>query len=82
MVPDPPLFPRHQEVEMSWRVLDPVLESVASPDSHGVIRAGRRSSSSRTLSAARAANTSASSREFEAMRQAPCSPVHAVSPIA
>jgi glucose-6-phosphate 1-dehydrogenase len=22
---DPPLFPRHQEVEMSWRILDPVL---------------------------------------------------------
>ena len=23
---DPPLFPRHQEVEASWRILDPVLE--------------------------------------------------------
>src|SRR5471030_2825785 len=23
---DPPLFPRHAEVELSWRILDPVLE--------------------------------------------------------
>ena len=23
---DPPLFPRHEEVEMSWRILDPVLD--------------------------------------------------------
>jgi len=23
---DPPLFPRHEEVELSWRVLDPVIE--------------------------------------------------------
>ena len=23
---DPPLFPRHEEVELSWRLLDPVLE--------------------------------------------------------
>ncbi|HET6289210.1 MAG TPA: glucose-6-phosphate dehydrogenase, partial [Amycolatopsis sp.] len=23
---DPPLFPRHEEVELSWRILDPVLE--------------------------------------------------------
>jgi glucose-6-phosphate 1-dehydrogenase len=27
---DPPLFPRHQEVEMSWRILDPVLNHWAS----------------------------------------------------
>ncbi len=23
---DPPLFPRHEEVEASWRILDPMLE--------------------------------------------------------
>src|SRR3954452_10126812 len=23
---DPPLFPRHEEVELSWRILDPVIE--------------------------------------------------------
>jgi glucose-6-phosphate 1-dehydrogenase len=24
---DPPLFPRHEEVELSWQILDPILES-------------------------------------------------------
>jgi len=24
LIGDPPLFPRHQEVELSWEVLDPV----------------------------------------------------------
>jgi glucose-6-phosphate 1-dehydrogenase len=23
---DPPLFPRHEEVELSWRILDPILQ--------------------------------------------------------
>jgi glucose-6-phosphate 1-dehydrogenase len=23
---DPPLFPRHEEVELSWRILDPIEE--------------------------------------------------------
>ena len=23
---DPPLFPRHEEVELSWEILDPVLD--------------------------------------------------------
>jgi glucose-6-phosphate 1-dehydrogenase len=23
---DPPLFPRHEEVELSWQILDPILE--------------------------------------------------------
>ena len=23
---DPPLFPRHSEVELQWRILDPILE--------------------------------------------------------
>ncbi len=27
---DPPLFPRHEEVELSWRILDPVLAHWAS----------------------------------------------------
>jgi glucose-6-phosphate 1-dehydrogenase len=26
---DPPLFPRHREVELSWQILDPVLEAWA-----------------------------------------------------
>ena len=26
LVGDPPLFPRHQEVELSWEVLDPIEE--------------------------------------------------------
>ncbi|GAA4763285.1 glucose-6-phosphate dehydrogenase [Microbacterium gilvum] len=29
---DPPLFPRHEEVELSWRILDPVEEYWASLD--------------------------------------------------
>jgi glucose-6-phosphate 1-dehydrogenase len=35
---DPPLFPRHEEVEMSWRILDPILEHWAAsgkPDTYG-----------------------------------------------
>lgn len=34
---DPPLFPRHEEVELSWRILDPILEYWArkgSPDQY------------------------------------------------
>jgi glucose-6-phosphate 1-dehydrogenase len=27
---DPPLFPRHEEVELSWMILDPILENWAS----------------------------------------------------
>jgi glucose-6-phosphate 1-dehydrogenase len=23
---EPPLFPRHEEVELSWRILDPIIE--------------------------------------------------------
>ena len=23
---DPPLFPRHEEVELSWQILDPIIE--------------------------------------------------------
>jgi glucose-6-phosphate 1-dehydrogenase len=29
---DPPLFPQHQEVELSWKILDPVLEHWAKQD--------------------------------------------------
>lgn len=29
---DPPLFPRHEEVELSWRILDPIEEHWASLD--------------------------------------------------
>ena len=35
---DPPLFPRHEEVEMSWRILDPILEHWASGRKAGTIR--------------------------------------------
>ena len=34
---DPPLFPRHEEVELSWKILDPILENWArkgKPDSY------------------------------------------------
>ena len=30
---DPPLFPRHEEVELSWQILDPILEFWAKQDS-------------------------------------------------
>ena len=29
---DPPLFPRHEEVELSWKILDPILEHWAKQD--------------------------------------------------
>ncbi len=32
---DPPLFPQHQEVELSWRILDPILEHWARQDDRG-----------------------------------------------
>ncbi len=35
---DPPLFPRHEEVELSWKILDPVLAHWAAsgtPDAYG-----------------------------------------------
>ena len=32
---DPPLFPRHEEVELSWRILDPILEHWARQDAEG-----------------------------------------------
>jgi glucose-6-phosphate 1-dehydrogenase len=32
---DPPLFPRHEEVELSWRILDPVLDHWADRDAAG-----------------------------------------------
>ncbi|MFC6285129.1 glucose-6-phosphate dehydrogenase [Nocardioides sp. GCM10027113] len=30
---DPPLFPRHEEVELSWKILDPILDHWARQDS-------------------------------------------------
>jgi glucose-6-phosphate 1-dehydrogenase len=36
---DPPLFPRHEEVELSWKILDPILEHWANkgaPDAYPV----------------------------------------------
>ncbi len=32
---DPPLFPRHEEVELSWQILDPILEHWARQDARG-----------------------------------------------
>ncbi|MGB0100949.1 MAG: glucose-6-phosphate dehydrogenase [Nocardioides sp.] len=32
---DPPLFPRHEEVELSWQILDPILEHWAKQDKRG-----------------------------------------------
>jgi len=32
---DPPLFPRHEEVELSWRILDPILDFWAEEDEAG-----------------------------------------------
>lgn len=37
---DPPLFPRHEEVEQSWRILDPVLEFWAHHDKPAAYAAG------------------------------------------
>ncbi|MBZ5739985.1 glucose-6-phosphate dehydrogenase [Nocardioides mangrovi] len=32
---DPPLFPRHEEVELSWKILDPILDYWAAQDEKG-----------------------------------------------
>jgi glucose-6-phosphate 1-dehydrogenase len=43
---DPPLFPRHEEVELSWRILDPIEEYWAShgrPEPYGAGTWGPRS---------------------------------------
>jgi len=32
---DPPLFPRHEEVELSWKILDPILDFWAREDARG-----------------------------------------------
>ncbi len=32
---DPPLFPRHEEVELSWQILDPILDHWARQDARG-----------------------------------------------
>jgi len=37
---DPPLFPRHEEVELSWRILDPVIDSWARAGRPEPYRAG------------------------------------------
>jgi glucose-6-phosphate 1-dehydrogenase len=37
---DPPLFPRHEEVELSWKILDPITEFWASEGSPDPYRAG------------------------------------------
>ena len=35
---DPPLFPRHEEVELSWKILDPILDHWARQDERGKSR--------------------------------------------
>lgn len=37
---DPPLFPRHEEVELSWRILDPIIEHWASQGQLDPYRSG------------------------------------------
>jgi len=37
---DPPLFPRHEEVELSWQILDPVTEHWASKGRPEAYRSG------------------------------------------
>jgi glucose-6-phosphate 1-dehydrogenase len=37
---DPPLFPRHEEVELSWKILDPITEYWASKGKPDQYRAG------------------------------------------
>ena len=32
---DPPLFPHHEEVELSWKILDPILDYWADSDARG-----------------------------------------------
>ena len=36
---DPPLFPRHEEVELSWKILDPIEEYWATPGPARAVRA-------------------------------------------
>ena len=35
---DPPLFPQHEEVELSWQILDPILEYWAEAGQAGAVR--------------------------------------------
>ena len=35
---DPPLFPQHEEVELSWQILDPILEHWAEHGQPGAVR--------------------------------------------
>jgi glucose-6-phosphate 1-dehydrogenase len=37
---DPPLFPRHEEVELSWQILDPITEHWESHGKPDTYRAG------------------------------------------
>ncbi|MGO1318121.1 MAG: glucose-6-phosphate dehydrogenase, partial [Cellulomonadaceae bacterium] len=37
---DPPLFPRQEEVELSWRILDPILEHWAAKGAPEPYRSG------------------------------------------
>ena len=40
LIGDPPLFPRHREVELSWMVLDPIEEFWADPRPAGTLSRG------------------------------------------
>ena len=37
---DPPLFPQHEEVELSWQILDPILEHWAETGKPDAVRVG------------------------------------------
>ena len=58
---DPPLFPRHEEVELSWKILDPILELL------GRARASR--SSTRPAAGARTRRDEMLARDGRAWRR-------------
>ena len=66
---DPPLFPRHEEVELSWQILDPILEYWAEQGQAGAVRVrhlgpgvGRRDAGPRRPRLEAAMTTTASHR--------------------
>ena len=44
---DPPLFPQHEEVELSWQILDPILEHWAAAGKARTVRVGHLGSAVR-----------------------------------
>ena len=44
---DPPLFPRHEEVELSWQILDPIVELLGRARAARAVRGGHLGPASR-----------------------------------